>query len=354
MIPKYDVLEYVSPAKLAKVEKEAPGRKLRIVGIYKQEDFESSAQMPNWFAESPEGMLVILYKRETQIIPPNFANILDLKRPIVFFDLETTGLNVEEDRIIEIALYYIDPLAWKKEPGTDHFSEESGNLYQAYSTFVNPGFEISAEVTEVTGITNDDLKDAPVFNDLATILKPFFEDSDIGGHNVRAYDIPLLRNEYKRSALHCPIPKDVVVMDTLEIARRQVRHTLEHMFDFYIKGHRDPDIRKNHYFDPHRAMSDTMASVAIFFQQLNYEFVGGDLESLDEYFMHPYLDHNRCLKYGEDGKIYIAFGKKWRDTRLIEVMKRDMDYINWMIDEIGGEVAEILEEKQQVYLSHFG
>jgi hypothetical protein len=123
------------------------------------------------------------------------------------------------------------------------------------------------------------------------------------------------------------------------------------MFSFYIKGHKDPEFRKGHFFDPHRAMSDVMASVAVFYQQLNFEFVGGDLASLDEYFMHPYLDHGKNLKLGEAGKIYVEFGKKHKGARLLDVMRSDMNYIDWMIDELGGEVADILTEKKGKYLA---
>ena len=108
---------------------------------------------------------------------------LKLERPLAVFDLETTGLDVSNDRIVEIAIIKVN---------TDGTTEE-------YHKRVNPEMEISAESTSIHGISNEDIKDAPTFTDLADEIAAFIGDADLAGYNSNKFDIPVLAEEFLRT-----------------------------------------------------------------------------------------------------------------------------------------------------------
>src|SRR5688572_8003369 len=107
---------------------------------------------------------------------------LALKNPLAFFDIEATGLNISKDRTVEIAVVKINP------DGTE----------EQFSSLVNPEMEIPKEVIEIHGITNEKVKDAPTFSQLAPTLIAFIQDSDLAGYNSNKFDIPLLAEELLR------------------------------------------------------------------------------------------------------------------------------------------------------------
>ena len=107
---------------------------------------------------------------------------LNLKKPLAFFDLETTGLNVAHDRIIEICVLKINP----------------DQTEETFVSRINPTIPISKEASEITGIKDEDLKDCPTFKDIAPKLSAFFKNCDLGGFNSNKFDVPLLVEEFLR------------------------------------------------------------------------------------------------------------------------------------------------------------
>lgn len=334
---KYDAIEYVSPEKANATIALKRAAGFRCVLQTTQAEFEKYAVMPDWIKEAPTGMAVLLFRAETKIVPPSFEGILDMKRPLCFFDLETTGLDPEKDRIIEIAIYKL---------------EADGVTWQNWHTLVKPPEPISDEIVKITGIKNEMLDHASTWPDIAQRVHDLLLNCDLGGHNVRSFDIPFLENEFKRVAMALPWPDDYVVVDTLEIARRQIRHTLEMMWEWYVMG--NPELAKNNKFSPHRAMDDVWASVMVYRQQLALEQVGGDLQSLDQYFLHPYLDRGKWLEKTDEG-VVIRKGNKHSDEFLIDVMQKDMTYIDWMIDTLDTpDTCRIVADYKQKYLDWKG
>ena len=336
ILPEYNVLEYCSPGKEAQMVEKRDNDGYRLVGSYEQSDFERFATLPDFIAQGPKGQRVLLFQKKTSIQPPDFTGILELNRPIAFFDLETTGLDPNKDRIIEIAILKI---------GTE--------AIDTVSYLVKPPEPVSEEVTSITGITNEMLEDAPEWPRIAKDIQGFLFGCDLAGHNIEDFDVPFLKAEFDRVALEYPWPNNVTIIDTLQIARRQFRHDLSTMFKVYVKGSSDESIRKGNHFTPHRALDDVLASAAVFRQQLNHEKLGGDLASLREYFQYPYVDHQRKLKYNEDGKVEIAFGKKHNGKLLFNVMAQDMGYIDWMMSEMEHlkPFLSDMKAKYQAYIS---
>jgi DNA polymerase III subunit epsilon len=119
-------------------------------------------------------------------------SILKLHRPIIFFDLETTGTDITNDCIVELAVLKINP------DGTED------KIVRRF----NPGIPIPAEATAVHGITNDDVQNQPSFSSLAAKLAPFFKDADMGGFNILRFDMPLLVEEFLRAGVELPFDQN--------------------------------------------------------------------------------------------------------------------------------------------------
>ncbi len=241
---------------------------------------------------------------------------MHLVRPLVFFDLETTGVDVDEDRVIEIACVKILPDRTK----------------QPYQTLVNPGRFLPPEVTELTGITDEDLVAAPRFEEVADDLTLLLADSDLAGYNAVKFDLPVLRNEFGRIGRPFPAPPDAVVLDAFEILRHHEQRNLAWALDYYL-GREVPDA--------HRAMADVMATEDIMREQiLRYELRGTPTEIVAR-LRYPFLDSGRRLKV--DGEhVIICFGKYSGHT-LKDLTETDPGYVSWMMDNLDAEVVEIMK-----------
>jgi DNA polymerase-3 subunit epsilon len=136
------------------------------------------------------------------------------QKQIVFFDLETTGTDVTKDRIVQYCFH---------------------NLYtnEVLEGFLHPGVPIPASASEVHGITDDSVKDKPLFKDVAHEILKFITGADLGGHNIKLYDFPLLYQEFERAKIQYTPDPDIKFFDTLEVYRKYEPHTLSKAFKFY-------------------------------------------------------------------------------------------------------------------------
>ena len=238
-----------------------------------------------------------------------------LVKPLLFFDLETTGLDVERDRVIEFAGIKVFP----------------DKRQERFETFVNPECPIPKEVTELTGITNEMVADAPVFQELISAFIGLMKDADLAGHNIQNFDMPMLEAEFKRAGYAMPGPEGRAVLDTLEIIKKYEVRTLGWAYSFYL----DKELT-----DAHRSMEDTSATVDILRAQIIKYGLKGTPEELQAEIRYPFLDSGKRFKIEKD-QVMINFGK-YRGKALGYIKKVDPDYIEWMRDNFGSEVEQIL------------
>ena len=171
---------------------------------------------------------------------------LNLTRPLIVFDLETTGLDFIRDRIIQISYIKVSP------DGT----EERENL------FVNPEKPIPHEVVELTGITDDDVKDAPTFKTLAPQLCEKFKGCDFAGYNSNHFDIPMLAEEFLRAGIDFDFSKCRLI-DAQTIFMKMERRNLAAAYKFYCGRKMEED------FEAHRADQDTEATYRVLMGELD-------------------------------------------------------------------------------------
>ncbi len=172
---------------------------------------------------------------------------LHLKKPLIIFDLETTGLDMVKDRIIQISFIKAYPSG----------AEERGNY------LVNPERPIPALITQLTGISDDDVKTAPTFKQLAARLNDVFKGCDLAGYNSDNFDIPLLAEEFLRAGIDFDFSKCCCV-DVCQIFRKMERRNLAAAYKFYCGRYMEDD------FEAHRADQDTEATWRVLQAQLDY------------------------------------------------------------------------------------
>lgn len=169
---------------------------------------------------------------------------LNLKNPIIFFDLETTGINIASDRIVEIAFLKVDL----------NGNESSKTMR------VNPEMPIPEKVTAIHGITNEDVKDAPTFNEIAKSLARDFEGCDLGGYNSIRFDIPLLAEEFLRAGVDIDLKRRKFV-DVQVIFMKMEPRTLSAAYKFFV----GKELK-----DAHSASADTLATYEVLQAQLDH------------------------------------------------------------------------------------
>lgn len=165
---------------------------------------------------------------------------LNLQKPLVVFDLESTGLDLVKDRIIQISYIKVFP---------DGHEERGNHL-------INPGMPIPEEVVQLTGISNDDVKDNPVFADIAQEICGVFGDSDIAGYNSNHFDVPLLAEEFLRAGIDFDFSKRNLI-DAQVIYHKMERRNLAAAYKFYCGRKMEED------FTAHRADEDTEATYRV-------------------------------------------------------------------------------------------
>jgi DNA polymerase III subunit epsilon len=238
-------------------------------------------------------------------IPKTEEKFLNLSRPIIFFDLETTGTNQGTDRIVEIC-------AIKKN--TDGTQED---LYY----LINPTIPISSGATSKHGITDDVVADKPTFADLAGEIALFFQDCDLGGYNIKGFDVPMLLQEFHRCKKYPINYNEVKLVDAMGIYHSKEKRDLSAALKFYCD---------REHLQAHSAKSDVEATIDILKRQL---LMYDDLEP-NTSFLHNYLsagasvDGARRFKRNDSGEIIFNFGKHFGQLACTKP-----DYLKWMVDD---------------------
>ena len=229
---------------------------------------------------------------------------LILTRPLVFFDLETTGTDVANDRIIEISFIKLHP-----------------DNHEEVNTFrVNPGIPIPPEATAIHGIKDDDVKDKPTFAELSKILLGILSNSDLCGYNLLKFDFPLLRMEFARNNIEFDTI-GINLIDPMLIFMKNEPRDLSAALQFYCG---------ENLKDAHSAEADTIASKKILLAQIEkYEDVPDSVPELSAYSTEGqkrYVDITGKLSYNENNEIVFSFGKH-KGERVID----NADYAGWVL-----------------------
>lgn len=234
---------------------------------------------------------------------------LKLTRPLVFIDLETTGLDIANDRIIEIALIKINP----------------DNTQETYCKRVNPTIPISAESSQITGITDDMVKDEPQFNDLANEIAAFIGNADLAGYNSNKFDIPVLAEEFLRAQADFDMGSRKFV-DVQNIFHKMEQRTLSAAFLFYCNQSME---------NAHNALYDTQVTLDVFKAQLErYPDLSNDVSELAEFTRagnQEIADFAGRLAKNKQGEVVYNFGKH-KGKSVEEVSKTEPGYFGWMLD----------------------
>ena len=244
---------------------------------------------------------------------------LKLERPLVIFDLETTGLDIATARIIQISYIIAHP--------------DGSEVHENH--FVNPGFPIPKEITELTHITDGMVKDAPSFKELAPQLAQTFAGCDFAGFNSNAYDLPLLCEEFLRAGVNFDFSKARFI-DVCNIFKKMEKRNLASAYKFYCGRKMEED------FQAHLADQDTAATWAVLKAQLDMYAPGkqeeperqleNDVEKLAEFSRagSPALDFAARVVLDKDGNEVINFGK-YKGVKVKDIFPRDSGYYSWIM-----------------------
>ncbi|MEQ8909220.1 MAG: exonuclease domain-containing protein [Vicingaceae bacterium] len=232
---------------------------------------------------------------------------LKLKKPIVFFDLETTGVDVAKDRIVEISIMKLHPDG-KKEVKTRR---------------VNPEMPIPKESSEIHGIYDEDVKDEPTFKALAKSLAKFIGNSDLAGFNSNKFDVPLLVEEFLRVGVDFEISNRNLV-DVQNIFHKMEQRTLVAAYKFYCG---------KELIDAHSAEADIKATYEVLESQIEkYEDLENDVDFLAEFSQrNKTVDLMGRIVYNEDGIEVFNFGKH-KGKAVTEILEKQPSYYAWMMD----------------------
>ncbi|NND15387.1 MAG: 3'-5' exonuclease [Eudoraea sp.] len=232
---------------------------------------------------------------------------LNLSKPICFFDLETTGINVVSDRIVEIAVLKIHPNGNKEER----------------TWLVNPEMEIPEEAIAIHGITNEKVANEPAFKQIAKDVYSMIRDSDLGGFNLDRFDIPLLAEEMLRAEIDFDM-KNMISVDVQTIFHKMEKRTLEAAYTFYC----DKDLK-----DAHSALADTQATYEVLKAQLDrYPDLENSIKSLSEFSTRKQaVDFAGFILIDEDGDEVFSFGKH-KGKRVIDILEKEPGYFGWILN----------------------
>ncbi|WP_302994331.1 3'-5' exonuclease [uncultured Muribaculum sp.] len=230
---------------------------------------------------------------------------LALKNPIIFFDLETTGTNILRDRIVEISYIKVMP---------------SGNETER-TLRINPGMPIPAEATAIHHITDDDVKNAPPFKQVAQELANVFLGCDIAGFNSNRFDVPMLMEEFLRAGVNIDLSRRKFV-DVQTIFHKMEQRTLIAAYKFYC----GKDLT-----EAHSANADTRATYEVLKAQLDhYPSLKNDIAFLSDFSsQNKNVDLMGRIIYNEAGKEVFNFGK-YKGQLVEDVFRRDIGYYSWM------------------------
>ena len=230
---------------------------------------------------------------------------LKLARPIVFIDLETTGINLATDRVIEIAIVKISP---DKEKQVKH-------------KIINPQIPIPKSASDIHGITDEHVKDKPTFKEVANELKQFIDNADLSGYNSNRFDIPLLMEEFLRAGISLDMTNRRL-LDVQQIFHMMEKRTLGAAYKFYCE---------KELVDAHSAEADATATWEILEAQLTrYNHLGDTLETILQFTgEEKYVDFARRFVMSNDVEVF-NFGKH-KGRPVCDVLKAEPQYYDWMM-----------------------
>lgn len=244
---------------------------------------------------------------------------LSLERPLLFFDIESTGLNITSDSIIELSFVKILPggeqriKTWKVKPW-----DYENNCQKP----------ICPEASKVNGVTDDMLVDCPKFSEIIDEVAEWIKGSDLAGFNSAKFDLPMLSEEIERVRVHCHKSPDINLHEPLMVDVQNIYHAMEPRnlraaYRFYCGG--------EDFENAHTAEADTIATYEVLKAQLDRypEVLKNDVKQLSAYVGKKYFDFSGHLITGDDGEIYINFGKhKGKTAR--EVFRTEPSYFSWV------------------------
>lgn len=244
---------------------------------------------------------------------------LNLKIPICFFDLETTGINISQDRIIEIAVVKV-------------FA--NGEVVTK-SHIIDPTIPIPAESTLIHGITNEDVKGKPTFKEVAKDYAKFLEGADLGGFNILKFDLPMLVEEFLRAGVDFDYSRKKLV-DAQKIFHLMEKRSLSAAYKFYCN---------QEMIDAHTAEADALASLKVLMAQVErYEnqdvtdslgnkigVIKNDMEALSKLTASEMVDLAGRMVRNEKGEAIFNFGKH-KNKPVLAVLKEEPSYYDWILN----------------------
>jgi len=232
---------------------------------------------------------------------------LNLTKPICFFDLETTGINISKDRIVEISILKVHPDG-KEDTKT---------------WLVNPEMLIPSEVIAIHGISDADVADKPTFKELSKEIYSMIKDSDLGGFNSNRFDIPLLAEELLRADIDFDM-KNSQSVDVQTIFHKMEQRTLSAAYKFYCDKNLD---------DAHSAEADTKATYEVLKAQLDrYEDLENDTKFLAEFSSRKkFADFAGFLILNKKDEECFSFGKH-KGKRVVDVLDKEPGYFGWLLN----------------------
>lgn len=244
---------------------------------------------------------------------------LNLRNPLCFFDLETTGTNISNDRIIEIAVLKMMP---------------NGEVLRK-TNLVNPTIPIPEETSLIHGIRDEDVKDKPTFKELAKDYAKFLEGADLGGFNILKFDVPMLVEEFLRAGVEFDYSRKKII-DAQKIFHLMEKRTLSAASRFYL----NKDLQ-----DSHTAEADAQASMEVLIAQveryLGQDVTDGlgnkvgeiqnDMEALGKLTSSELIDLAGRFIRNSKGEEIINFGKH-KNKNLLTVLKEEPSYYDWIMN----------------------
>ena len=230
---------------------------------------------------------------------------LILHKPLCIFDLETTGVHVGKDRIVEICILKVNPDGSK----------------ESKTWLVNPQMPIPKEVSKVHGITDEMVKDAPTFKQIAQKIMEMISGSDLGGFNSNRFDVPLLAEELLRAGIDFDLTKFRLI-DVQTIFHKKEPRNLSAAYQFYCN---------KTLVDAHSAEADTMATFEILEAQIGkYEDLPKDVQGLSAFsHHHKFADLAGFIGYNSEEEEIFTFGK-YKGQKVKEVFQKDIGYYGWI------------------------
>lgn len=230
---------------------------------------------------------------------------LELKRPLCVFDIESTGTNVVNDRIVSISILKVQP----------------NGAQEQRTWIVNPTINISDEVAQIHGITNEMVVNQPTFKEVAHQITAMIKDADLAGYNSNKFDIPMLAEELLRAEVDFDMKKRMAI-DVQNIFHRMEQRTLAAAYKFYCQK----DLENAHTAD-----ADTMATYEVLVAQLErYPELQGDVSFLSEFSNRQKVaDYAGFIAFDDADEEIFTFGK-YKGKKVLQVFKEDPGYYSWM------------------------